>query len=159
MRIRPATADDAEAISKLASQFHAHLNGLGDRTEFNFNASTYLRDGFGERPAFIALVAEVDGEIIAYMILESGYDTDRGHRLMFIDDLYVTESWRGKGVGKTLLAQAGNTARTHGAKTLWWGVHEGNVPALEFYESLGARYVKGIRFMTIDVEAVSSKQT
>lgn len=159
MKIRSAAAEDAAAISKLASEFHAYLNGLGDSTEFHFNASTYLRDGFGERPAFIALVAEADDEIIAYIILESGYDTDRGHRLMFIDDLYVTESWRGRGVGKALLAQAGNTARTYGAETLWWGVHERNISALEFYERLGAKYLKGIRFMSIDVESLSSKKT
>lgn len=159
MRIRSATADDAKAISKLASEFHTYLHQLGDSTAFHFNESAYLRDGFGEQPAFIAHVAESDDEVIAYIILESGYDTDRGRRVIYIDDLYVSESWRGKGVGKALLAQAAETARAHGAGTLWWGVHERNDSALRFYETLGARYVQGVRFMSIDVETLSSKLT
>jgi GNAT superfamily N-acetyltransferase len=154
MRIRAATADDAEAISNLVSEFHDYLNQLGEPTTFHFTSSTYLRDGFGERPAFVAHVAESDDQVIAYIILESGYDTDRGRRLIYIDDLFVTESWRSQGVGKALLAQAAVTARAQGAEALWWGVHERNDSALRFYEDLGAKYLKGIRFMSIDVEAL-----
>lgn len=155
MRIRPATADDAEAISKLASEFHAYLNRLGDPTKFHFNASTYLRDGFGERPAFVGLVAESDNSIvIGYLILHFGYDTDHGRREAYIDDVYVQESWRGHAVGKALMVRAANTAREHGAEALWWGVYERNNTALRFYESLGARYINGMRFMSIDVDSL-----
>jgi GNAT superfamily N-acetyltransferase len=155
MRIRPATADDAEAISKLASEFQAYLNGLGDPTKFHFNASTYLRDGFGERPAFVGLVAESDDTVIGYLILHYGYDTDHGRREAYVDDVYVQESWRGHGVGKALMVRAAETAREHGAKALWWGVFELNKSALGFYESLGARYINGIRFMSIDVSELN----
>lgn len=152
MRVRAATADDAEPISKLASEFHAYLNALGDPTEFNFNASTYLRDGFGERPAFLGLVAESNDNVVGYLILDFDYDTDHSRRLAFVNDLFVTESYRGQGVGKALMDHAAETAREHGAQALWWGVYERNESALKFYESLGAAYVKGISFMSIEVD-------
>jgi hypothetical protein len=63
--IRRANPGDAESIAELASEFHAYLNGLGDETEFHFTASTYLRDGFGDKPAFLALVAELEGAVVS----------------------------------------------------------------------------------------------
>jgi len=155
--IRAATIDDAGSISKLAAEFHAYLQKLGDASNFYFNASTYIRDGFGEKPAFVGLVAESGEDIVGYLLLQFGYDTDQSRRLAYVDDLYVGESWRGQGVGKALMTQAADTARSHGAQALWWGVHERNDLAFRFYEGLGARYVKGIRFMSIDVGALSSK--
>ena len=151
-----ATADDAEAISKLASEFHAYLNALGDQTKFHFNASTYLRDGFGNEPAFLGLVAESDDTVVGYLILDFGYDTDQSRRLAYVNDLFVTESCRGRGLGKALMKHAAKTAREHGAEALWWGVYERNHSAMRFYQDLGARYVEGIRFMAIDVEALNS---
>jgi ribosomal protein S18 acetylase RimI-like enzyme len=157
IRIRTATVDDAEAISKLAAEFHNYLKKLGDASNFYFNASTYIRDGFGENPAFVGLVAESDEAVIGYLLLQFGYDTDQSRRLAYVDDLYVGESWRGRGVGNALMIRAADIARSHGAQALWWGVHERNELAFRFYEGLGARYVKGIRFMSIDVDALGSK--
>lgn len=156
MKIRAATADDAEAISKLASEFHAYLNALGDATKFHFNGSTYLRDGFGERPAFLGLVAESNETLVGYLILDFGYDTDQSRRLAYVNDLFVTESCRGQGVGKALMRSAAETAREHGAQALWWGVYDRNDSAILFYEELGARYVESIRFMSIDIEKLTS---
>ena len=156
MNIRAATADDAEAISKLASEFHAYLNSLGDSTKFYFNASTYLRDGFGQNPAFVGLVAESNEEVVGYLILDFGYDTDKSRRLAYVNDLFVTESWRSRGVGKALMTRGAELARQRGAEALWWGVYERNHSAMRFYEDLGAHYVEGIRFMVIDVETLNS---
>lgn len=156
MIIRTAEAGDAQAIEKLAAEFHRYLNQLGDPTQFSFNASAYLRDGFGDQPAFAGLVAQSEEQIVGYLILHFGYDTDHGKRDAYIDDLFVTEYWRSKGVGKALLKSAADVARAHGAEALWWGVYERNDSALRFYESLGARHVKGIRFMAIDVDSLKS---
>src|SRR5947207_3554157 len=61
--IHKATAADARAIRALAKQFQEYLWTLRDRTQFEFTAETYLRDGFGPNPAFAGLVAEIDGEV------------------------------------------------------------------------------------------------
>jgi GNAT superfamily N-acetyltransferase len=154
--IRHANPNDAESIAELASELHAYLKGLGDETEFHFTASTYLRDGFGEEPAFLALVAEFDAVVVGYAILHLGYDTDYSRREAYLDDLFVREASRGHGVGRALMTCAADTARSHGAEVLWWGVYERNTSALRFYETLGAKYVSGLRFMSIDIERLRS---
>ncbi|MCI0387158.1 MAG: hypothetical protein MOB07_00070 [Acidobacteria bacterium] len=77
LNIRAASADDAEAVGRLAQQFADYLRSLGDTTDFKLNAQTYLRDGFGANPAFSGLVAELDGNIVGYLLYHSGYDTDK----------------------------------------------------------------------------------
>jgi len=62
MKIREATRDDANEIGALAEEFTNYLRSLGDETDFRFNANTFLRDGFGEEPAFKGLVAEIKGD-------------------------------------------------------------------------------------------------
>jgi diamine N-acetyltransferase len=152
MKVRAATADDAEAVSKLAAGLHRYLNQLGDPTRFHFNASTYLRDGFGENPAFLTLVAEVEDSVAGYLLYHFGYDTDYSRRVVYVVDLYVDETYRGRGIGKALMKSVSEVAQREGATALCWGVYERNEQALRFYERLGARYVKGIHFMSIDVD-------
>ena len=159
MKIREATADDAESISKLASEFHRYLAALGDPTSFHFNAETYRRDGFGENPAFLAIVAELEDKVVGYLIFHFGYDIDHSRRLVYVVDLYVDEAYRRRGIGKALMIHVGEAARAHGATSLWWGVYERNESARGFYESLSARYVKGVHFMSINVEALSGEST
>ncbi len=68
MNIREATTAGAESIANLASEFHNYLKDLGDQTSFYFNATTYLRDGFGANPAFFGFVAEIEGAVVGYLL-------------------------------------------------------------------------------------------
>ena len=50
--VREATRNDAYEVGSLAMEFADYLRSLGDPTPFQFNDQTYLRDGFGDNPAF-----------------------------------------------------------------------------------------------------------
>jgi len=152
MRIREATWDDATAIGTLAKEFADYLRSLGDTTDFSFNASTYLRDGFGENPAFQGLVAEINDEVVGYLLYHPGYDTDLAMRTLYIIDLYVRPTNRLQGVGRALMKRAGEICTAAGGKGLLWSVYSPNRPALDFYERLGARYVKDIEYMYLPLE-------
>jgi ribosomal protein S18 acetylase RimI-like enzyme len=145
--IRAATRDDAEAIGELARQFADYLHGLGDQTEFGLNAETYLRDGFGASPAFSGLVAELNGNVVGYLLYYFGYDSDHAHRIMHVCDLYVQESARRHGAGRALMLTAANLCREAGGRELLWTVYKPNKLAFAFYERLGAKYVKELEFM------------
>jgi len=147
LTIRKATAHDAGAIGQLAQQFATYLRSLGDPTEFQFNANTYLRDGFGAAPAFAGLVAEVEGQVIGYLLYHFGYDTDRAMRLLHIIDLYVHEDARRQGAGKALMQAAARICRQAGGQELFWAVYVPNTLAAEFYARLGARYTQDLQFM------------
>jgi len=147
LSIRAATRDDAGAIGELAQQFADYLHGLGDPTEFALNAETYLRDGFGANPAFSGLVAELDGKVAGYLLYHFGYDTDHAYRIMHVCDLYVHESARRHGAGRALMQAAASLCREAGGRGLWWSVYKPNKLAFDFYERLGAEYVKELEFM------------
>ena len=93
--------------------------------------------------------------MVGYAVISFGYDTDRSRREAYLNDLYVTERWRGRGLGRRLLRAAAETARSHhGATALWWGVQEQNVAAFRFYARLGAHDITGVRFMSADVDTL-----
>jgi GNAT superfamily N-acetyltransferase len=145
--IRIATIADADAIGELAKEFQAYLRALGDQTQFEFTAEAYRRDGFGPHPAFAGLVAELDSEVVGYLLYHFGYDTDRAMRLMFVVDLYVQETKRRRGTGGSLMRAAARTCREAGGRELMWSVFIANKPAFQFYERLGAKYLQELKYM------------
>ena len=149
--IRTATASDSESIGALISEFQAYLRKLGDRTEFRFGSSAYLRDGFGDSPAFQGLVAEVGKAIVGYALYHHGYDTDHGRRVLHLIDLYVQETWRRQGIGEALMRRVAEAGRAHRAQVMLWSVYKPNTTATSFYERLGARYVEDLHWMALDI--------
>jgi ribosomal protein S18 acetylase RimI-like enzyme len=149
--IRTATASDSGPIGDLVSEFQAYLRGLGDRTEFGFGASAYVRDGFGASPAFEGLVAEIGEAIVGYALYHHGYDTDRGQRVVHLIDLYVREASRRQGVGEALVRRVAKVGQAHGAEVILWSVYKPNEMAARFYERLGARYIEDLHWMALDI--------
>ena len=135
----------------MAAEFQAYLRALGDKTEFDWGASKYLRDGFGDNPAFEGLVAETESEVAGYLLYHFGYDTDCGQRLLFIIDLYVRKAVRHRGIASALMERAAEIGRSRGASAIFWSVYERNTAALRFYETLGAKPVNGLRFMSLAI--------
>lgn len=124
-----------------------YLRELGDDTQFEFTAQTYQRDGFGACPAFAGLAAELDDEVVGYLLNHFGYDTDRAMRLMIVIDLYVRETKRRRGIGEALMGAAAQICRDAGGRELIWSVFTPNKLAFRFYEHLGAKYIEGLKFM------------
>jgi len=147
--VRPAAATDAEAVGKLAQQFACYLRGLGDTTDFKLGAESYLRDGFGSKPAFAGLVAELDGNVIGYLLYHFGYDSDSAARNLHILDLYVDFEARKQGTGRALMTAAASVARDEGAQELIWAVYHANAPAAAFYKRLGAQRITDVFLMKL----------
>ena len=147
IEIRQATAGDAEAIGSLAAEFQSYLHELGDETDFDWGAAKYLADGFGENPAFEGLVAEVDSRVVGYALYHSGYDTDRGQRLIYLIDLFVSQPFRRAGIGDKLMQCLSEVGRSRRAEYVVWSVLKGNPLATRFYERLGATHADKLHFM------------
>ncbi len=96
-----------------------------------------LRDGFGAEPAFRCLVAESDGIGCGFALYFPYYSTWAG-RSLYLEDLFVLPEYRGRGLGKALLARVASVAVEQGCSRLDWSVLRWNEPAIRFYQSLGA---------------------
>ncbi|UYZ61942.1 GNAT family N-acetyltransferase [Hymenobacter weizhouensis] len=97
------------------------------------------RDGFGAEPIFRFFVAEQpeDGRIIGLALYYTAYSTWKG-RMLYLEDLVVTEAARGTGLGRLLFDTVVAEARRTGANRLKWQVLDWNEPAIGFYRKLGA---------------------
>ena len=134
VRVRPARTNEAAILAGMANDLNDHV-GIHGRP---FTPERIRADGFGADAAFTPLVAELDGVVVGYVFFAMGYNTDVAARSMWLNDLFVAPSARGRGVGHALMAAvAAETVRGGGA-SLEWGVHAANAGALEFYRRLGA---------------------
>ena len=93
--------------------------------------------GFGENPVWKAYVAEVDGLIVGFALYYVRYSTWKGCR-MYLEDLIITEAFRGKGIGKLLFDQLILEAKELGFSGMVWQVLDWNEPAINFYKKYEA---------------------
>ncbi|MDO7845049.1 GNAT family N-acetyltransferase [Hymenobacter sp. M29] len=96
------------------------------------------RDGFGPTPIFGFFVLENEAaDIIGLALFYTAYSTWKG-RMLYLEDLVVTETARRGGLGRLLFDAVVAEARTTGAVRLKWQVLNWNEPAIGFYQKLGA---------------------
>lgn len=146
--VRRASEGDAEAVGILSGEFVAYLAALGNPSPRAITAGQYLRDGFGERPAFAGLVAEDAGAVVGYALYHEGFDIDSGGRILILTDLFVSARARGQGVGRALMEATREECRRLEARALVWAVHFRNGAARRFYEDLGATVVDDLVLMS-----------
>ena len=94
-------------------------------------------DGFGKNSVFDFYVAELNNKIVGIAVYFIKYSTWKGKGL-YLDDLFVTEKFRGKGIGKKLFDIVIEEAKKINAKQLHWQVLDWNTPAIDFYKKYGA---------------------
>ncbi|WP_440133747.1 N-acetyltransferase family protein [Chitinophaga sancti] len=95
--------------------------------------------GFGESPVWKAFAAVDGDQIIGFALYYIRYSTWKGCR-MYLEDLLVTESYRGRGIGKLLFNKLLEEAREKNYKGMVWQVLEWNEPAINFYKKYGASF-------------------
>lgn len=93
---------------------------------------------FGADPKVFAHVVERSGAIVGVAIWFLTYSTWTGRHGIWLEDLYVDESERGRGHGKALLTELARVCVERGYSRLEWTVLDWNAPAIGFYRSLGA---------------------
>jgi GNAT superfamily N-acetyltransferase len=136
LSIRPATTQDARLI----------LDFIRDLAEYErapeaavATEADLLRDGFGPNPKFHCVIAEWNGQPAGFAFYFYNYSTWQGRPGLYLEDLFVRPQYRGKGIGKALLVHLAQVAVRENCGRFQWQVLDWNTPAIQFYESLGAR--------------------
>ena len=134
--IRESVREDVPAMFELIKELA--LYEKAPEQVINTVEQMYL-DGFGENPIFGTIVSEVDGLVVGMALYYFRYSTWKGKRL-YLEDLIVSETMRGKGLGEKLLEATIEQARKTACTGLMWQVLDWNEPAINFYKKFGARF-------------------
>jgi GNAT superfamily N-acetyltransferase len=106
-----------------------------------------LEDGFGKNKIYDAFVAELDGQIVGCAIVYYRYSTWKG-RCLYLEDLIVSEAYRGQGAGKLLFERCIAFGKEKDCVLMNWQVLDWNTPAIEFYKkynaTLDGEWINGI---------------
>jgi len=94
---------------------------------------------FGERRYAETLIAEDDGAPVGFALFFHNFSTFLAQPGIYLEDLFVLPEHRGRGIGKTLLADLARIAVERGCGRLEWAVLDWNRDAIGFYERLGAK--------------------
>ena len=134
--IRPAVEADGVRMLELIREL-AVVEKAPD--EVTVSMEEFLDAGFGKNPIWGAFVAEVDEKIVGISLYYIRYSTWKGRRL-YLEDLIVTESMRGYGIGKQLFEETLNLGKSQGYHGMVWQVLDWNEPAIQFYKKYKADF-------------------
>ncbi|HBI70757.1 GNAT family N-acetyltransferase [Massilia sp. IC2-278] len=114
-----------------------------------------LHEGlFGNKPACEAIVGEENGEVVAFALFFHNFSTFLTKKGLYLEDLYVRQSHRGKGYGTQLLARLAQLAVERNCGRFEWSVLDWNEPAIGFYQTMGAEILPEWRICRVTGEAL-----
>jgi GNAT superfamily N-acetyltransferase len=138
LAIRAATVNGAALLKGLISELAEYER---ERDQVVVTEADLVRDGFGPQPKFRALVAEWDGQAAGYALFFGFYSTWEGRAGLFLEDLFVRQTFRGQGIGRALLQEIAGIAKRENCYRVPWEVLDWNKPAIDFYRKLGATFL------------------
>jgi GNAT superfamily N-acetyltransferase len=135
MNIRPATPQDAQAIVGLIREL-ADFEQLTHLVEVT--PDRLAEHLFGRQPYAECLVVDDGSQLIAFALFFHNFSTFLGRPGLYLEDLYVKPSHRGRGMGRALLVRLAALASERGCGRFEWSVLDWNANAIAFYEKVGA---------------------
>ncbi|HET8666566.1 MAG TPA: GNAT family N-acetyltransferase [Terriglobales bacterium] len=109
-----------------------------------------LRDGWGAEPKFRCLIAEWNGAPVGFALYFFNYSTWQGRPGLYAEDVYVRPEYRGRGIGKAIFIELARVALRKNCGRFQWQVLDWNQPAIDFYKSLGGRFLN--EWLTVRLE-------
>ena len=134
--IRIAKQEDCPAMMNLINELAIFEKAPEQVT---VSLSHFQESGFGEKPVWWAFVAEMDGVIVAMALYYIRYSTWKGQR-MYLEDIIVSEAYRGQGIGAALIDALIAEAKAKKFSGMLWQVLDWNEPAIQFYKKYQAHF-------------------
>jgi GNAT superfamily N-acetyltransferase len=140
--IRPAQPADVPMILELIRGLadYEKLSHEVEATEEKLRGSLF--PGVGSSPAAHCVLVESAGQPAGFALYFFNYSTFLAKPGLYLEDLFVKPAFRGRGLGKALLLHLAQLANARGCGRMEWTVLDWNQPAIDFYESIGARRLK-----------------
>ena len=135
LHIRPATERDVPLVLQFIRDL-AHYERLLDEVVATEESLTETL--FGARPYAEVSLGSLADTPAAFALYFHNYSTFLGRPGIYLEDLYVREEFRGRGLGRAMLRHLARLAVERGCGRLEWAVLDWNEPAINFYKRLGA---------------------
>ncbi|SON56419.1 Acetyltransferase (GNAT) family protein [Hartmannibacter diazotrophicus] len=139
LTIRKAVPGDGALIARFVREL-AIYEKL--EHEMEADAASFEAALFSDRPHVFCDIAEWQGEAAGFALWFYNYSTFLGRHGIYLEDLYVSPSMRGHGIGKGLLVHLARRCVEEGLGRLDWQVLDWNAPSIDFYESQGAKVLR-----------------
>jgi GNAT superfamily N-acetyltransferase len=134
--IRKGLPTDIENTLHLVKELAAYENAPN---EVEVTVEEMTNWGFGSDKIFDFYVAEKNNTIVGIAIYYYKYSTWKG-KCLFLEDIIVTESQRGKGIGKLLFNKVIEVAKETTVRRMEWQVLDWNKPAIDFYKKYDSTF-------------------
>lgn len=135
LHIAPATSADVSLILSLIREL-ADYERMSDEvmvTEADLQRSLFSATPFAE-----AVIARLDGTSVGFALFFHSFSTFVGRRGLYLEDLFVRPAYRGRGIGRRLLAHLAKLAVDRGCGRFEWSVLDWNEMAIATYRKAGA---------------------
>jgi GNAT superfamily N-acetyltransferase len=152
LNVRPATPSDVPAIFDLICAL-AEYEKLAHLVEGN--AEALEEHLFGTRPCVEAIVAQWEQKTVGFALFFTNYSTFLTKPGIYLEDLFVLQEYRRRGIAKAMLIYIARLACDRGAGRLEWSVLDWNDPAIDFYKSIGASIMEEWRICRVTGDAIS----
>ncbi len=146
--LRPAVNSDADSILRLIRELAAFekLDLPDADAEYRL-----LDDAFSQNPSFKILVADTGSEVVGYAIYFFTYSSFLAKKTLYLEDIFVTELFRARGIGKLFFNEIKRIAEQNGCGRMEWMVLNWNKNAINFYDNIGAKQMKGWQLYRLDI--------
>ena len=111
---------------------------------------------FGAKPSCEAIMGVADGEPVSFALFFHNFSTFLTRKGLYLEDLYVKQSQRGKGYGRQMLVALARIAKERDCGRFEWSVLDWNAPAIAFYEGVGADVMPEWRICRVAGEALTA---
>jgi GNAT superfamily N-acetyltransferase len=139
IKIRRATKEDIGLVRDLVMELAIFEKAPEEVTS---SLADYVQEGFSDNPLFSANLIYMNDELAGFSLWYYRFSTWKGRRF-YLEDLYIKEAYRGKGLGRKLINEAIEEAKRMKCTGMMWQVLDWNQPAIDFYNTLGVKMDAG----------------
>ena len=146
IKIRNAKKQDSKEIIKLIKEL-----AIFEKLEPPNKSACVrlLNDAFCKKPLFNILVAENEGKLIGYTFYFFTYSTFLARQTLYLEDIYISKSFRSLGIGKVFLDKLVDIAKAKKCGRMEWVVLDWNIKAINFYKKLGAKNLNNWKYFRL----------
>ena len=148
-QIRRVREDDLPQLVQLCADHAAY-----ESSEFHENGQKARLSSalFGSKPVLYGWVVEAEPQLAGFMTATIDYATWPAEFFLHMDCLYLNEQFRGQGLGRRLINELKQFARSNQINLIQWQTPSHNQAGIRFYERIGARSKDKKRYF-LDVES------